>query len=136
MNGVAPVYEFDAFRVDAHKRVLLRNGETIPLSSKVFDTLLILIQHKGQLLEKQELMKLLWPDTFVEEGNISVNISMLRKALEENPNERRYIVTVPGRGYKFIADVETVQPQEAALILTEEKTTSIVIQEEEEDKPH
>jgi len=132
INASAPLYQFDSYRVDTQKRQLLRDGETVPLTSKVFDTLLILIQHKGQLLEKQQLMRLLWPDTFVEEGNISVNISVLRKALEESPNEHRYIVTVPGRGYKFIADVETIHGQESSVVLMEEKSTRIIIEEEEE----
>ena len=106
MSEPSPLYEFDAFRIDPNKRVLFRNDEVIPLTAKVFDTLLVLVQNRGRLLPKDELMKLLWPDTFVEEGNLSVNISVLRKALEETPNDHRYILTVPGRGYKFIAEVK------------------------------
>jgi DNA-binding winged helix-turn-helix (wHTH) protein/TolB-like protein len=131
MNSVSRFYEFDSFRVDTSKRLLLRNQEPVPLTSKVFDTLLMLVQNKGKLLEKEEMMKKLWPDSFVEEGNLSVNISMLRKALEETPNDHRYIVTVPGRGYKFIADVREDLGQGASLILREENVAEIQIEEVE-----
>jgi DNA-binding winged helix-turn-helix (wHTH) protein/TolB-like protein/tetratricopeptide (TPR) repeat protein len=100
-------YGFDSFRVDVKKRLLLRDGEALPLTPKVFDTLLALIQHGGEALEKEELIKLVWPDSFVEEGNLSSNISLLRKALGEHPRDHRYIVTIPGRGYSFVAEVKT-----------------------------
>jgi DNA-binding winged helix-turn-helix (wHTH) protein len=98
-------YEFGPFRLDVAERLLLRDGESIPLTPKVFDTLLLLIENRGQALEKQELLRKLWPDTFVDEGNLSQNISILRKALGDNTDEYRYIETIPKRGYRFVAEV-------------------------------
>src|SRR5437870_11055393 len=105
-------YEFGPFRIDARERRLLRNGEVVPLTPKVFDILLVLIQNSGHILTKDEVMKLVWPDTAVEEGNIARNISTLRNALGERPRESKYIETVPWRGYRFIASVKEV-PEES-----------------------
>jgi DNA-binding winged helix-turn-helix (wHTH) protein/tetratricopeptide (TPR) repeat protein len=102
------IYEFDGFRVEAGKRLLLRDGAAVPLTPKVFDTLLHLVQHQGEILEKDELMQAIWPNTMVEENNLNQNISTLRRVLGEIRGENRYIVTVPGRGYRFIAAVEAV----------------------------
>src|SRR6476660_352966 len=99
------LYEFGPFRIDAVKRVLLREGEIVPLTSKSLDTLLVLVEHSGQVVTKDDLMKTLWPDTVVEENNLTQQISMLRKALGEKVREHRYLVTVPGRGYSFVAEV-------------------------------
>jgi TolB-like protein/DNA-binding winged helix-turn-helix (wHTH) protein/Tfp pilus assembly protein PilF len=100
------IYEFDNFCVDAGRRLLLNGGdEPIALTPKIFDTLLYLVSHSGQVIEKDELMSSIWPDTIVEENNLNKNISVLRHVLGENPGEHRYIVTVPGRGYKFVASV-------------------------------
>jgi DNA-binding winged helix-turn-helix (wHTH) protein/TolB-like protein/Tfp pilus assembly protein PilF len=99
-------YEFDNFCVDAGRRLLLNGGdEPIALTPKIFDTLLYLVSHSGQVIEKDELMSSIWPDTIVEENNLNKNISVLRHVLGENPGEHRYIVTVPGKGYKFVASV-------------------------------
>ena len=101
-------YEFGPFRLDPSERVLLRHGERVTLTPKVFDTLLALVQSGGKLLEKDALMRLVWPDmAFVEEGNLKNNIFVLRKALGETA-EQRYIETVPTRGYRFIAEVRQV----------------------------
>jgi len=110
------VYEFGGFRVEAGRRVLLRAGNPVPLTPKVFDTLLYLVQRKGQLVEKDDLMKAIWPDTVVEENNLSQNISVLRRVLGERRGESRYILTVPGRGYRFVAEVEgdTAESESAA----------------------
>jgi DNA-binding winged helix-turn-helix (wHTH) protein/TolB-like protein/Flp pilus assembly protein TadD len=105
---VAQFYDFGPYRVDALKRLLLREGEPVPLTSKVFDTLFMLVSRSGEVLEKNELMTSLWPDRFVEENNLTQNISVLRKALGENRSEHRYIVTIPGRGYSFVAPVREV----------------------------
>ena len=100
------IYEFDNFCVDAGRRLLLNGGdEPIALTPKIFDTLLYLVSHSGQVIEKDELMSSIWPDTIVEENNLNKNISVLRHVLGENPCEHRYIVTVPGKGYKFVASV-------------------------------
>jgi DNA-binding winged helix-turn-helix (wHTH) protein/Tfp pilus assembly protein PilF len=99
------VYEFGPFRLDPLDRRLLRGGRPIPLPAKVFDLLLLLVQHGGRLVEKATLIESVWPDSFVEEHNLTVSISMLRKALGENQGEHQYIETVPRRGYRFVAPV-------------------------------
>jgi DNA-binding winged helix-turn-helix (wHTH) protein/TolB-like protein/Tfp pilus assembly protein PilF len=100
-------YEFADFRVDASKRLLIKgDGETVPLTPKVFDLLLYLVRHAGKLIEKDELMTEIWADTIVEENNLSQNISILRRALGEKRGENHFIATVPGHGYKFVASVE------------------------------
>src|SRR5215813_8596208 len=102
-------YEFGPFRVDADDRQLLRAGEVVPLTPKVFDILLVLVQNSGHILTKAEVMKLVWPDAAVEEGNLARNISTLRNALGEKPREHQYIETVPWRGYRFVANVKQVR---------------------------
>src|SRR5207247_6050442 len=107
------LYEFGPFRLDPAKSRLLRDGEPVVLSPKVFDTLLLLVQNSGHVLDKDELMKSLWPDTFVEENNLTVNMSALRKALGESANEHKYIETIPKRGYCFVASVRELWEGEA-----------------------
>jgi TolB-like protein/DNA-binding winged helix-turn-helix (wHTH) protein/Flp pilus assembly protein TadD len=127
------LYDFGPFRIDAQKRTLLCNGETVPLAPKAFDTLLILVQHAGEVLEKDRLIEILWPDSFVEEGNLTYNISAIRKALGETPNERRYVITVPGRGYRFAADVKTTQDEVSDLVVGRYSKSTIVIQDQKEE---
>jgi Tol biopolymer transport system component/DNA-binding winged helix-turn-helix (wHTH) protein len=98
-------YEFGPFRLDVAERLLLRAGVTIQVTPKAFELLLVLVSHHGHLLGKDELMKTIWPDAFVEEGNLSWNISQLRKALGDGEDGIHYIETVPRRGYRFIAAV-------------------------------
>ena len=100
------VYEFGPFRLETLSRRLLRDGEPVSLMPKAYETLVILVENHGNIVEKAELMNGLWPDSFVEEANLTVNISALRKALGESPGEHLYVATVPGRGYKFVADVK------------------------------
>ncbi|HEV2707877.1 MAG TPA: winged helix-turn-helix domain-containing protein [Pyrinomonadaceae bacterium] len=103
-------FEFGPFRADIKERLLYRDGEVVPLSPKVFETLLVLIERRGHVLEKAELMEILWPDSFVEESSLSQNISRLRKALGEGgAAERHYIETLPKRGYRFVACVTEVR---------------------------
>src|SRR5947207_1177334 len=102
------IYRFDAFCVDSGKRLLLRDDEIIALTPKVFETLLYLVNHNGKVLEKDELMSAIWPDTIVEENNLNKNISVLRQVLGEKPGAHRFIVTVPGKGYKFVDEVRTI----------------------------
>ncbi len=111
-------YEFGPFRVDARERRLLRDKEIVPLTPKVFDTLLVLVQYSGHILSKDEVMRLVWPNTAVEEGNISRNISTLRKALGEAPRQRQYIETIPWRGYRFVANVRQVCDSHAGPAIT------------------
>lgn len=99
------IYEFDDYRLDANERVLLRRGEPVPLTPRVFDTLLYLVRHSGKMLEKDELMRKIWPDAVVEENNLNQNISTLRRTLGESRGQNRFIVTVPGRGYRFAPQV-------------------------------
>ena len=99
-----PSYEFGPFSVDAGKRLLLRNGEPVPLAPKVLETLLALIENRERVLTKDELLKQVWGDTSVEEGGLTRNVSILRKTLGEKPDDHQYIVTVPARGYRFVAD--------------------------------
>ncbi|MCI0387459.1 MAG: winged helix-turn-helix domain-containing protein [Acidobacteria bacterium] len=98
-------YEFGHFRLDAIQRLLLRNGEIVPLTPKAFEILLFLVQHYGRVLSKDELMKAVWPDCFVEEANLARQISVLRKVLGESNGEHRYIETLPRRGYRFFTSV-------------------------------
>ena len=100
------LYEFGRFRLDASERVLLRDREPVPLTPKVFDILLALVEHGGHIVEKDDLMKRVWPDTFVEEGNLTQNVSLLRKALGENPGGPQFIETIARRGYRFVATVK------------------------------
>ena len=103
------VYEFGPFRVEADERRLLRAGQVVPLTPKVFDILLVLVQNSGHLLTKDEVMKLVWPRTEVEEGNLTRNVSTLRSALGEKPREAQYIETIPWRGYRFVANVRKLR---------------------------
>jgi serine/threonine-protein kinase len=104
------IYEFDEFRVDTAKRVLTKgDGEQIPLTPKVFDTLLYLIRHGGKVIEKDELMREIWTDSIVEENNLNQNISILRRVFGEKPGEQRFIVTVAGHGYRFVPEVRLIQ---------------------------
>ncbi len=97
-------YEFGRFRLKTAERVLLREGEPVPLTPKVFDILVTLVEHGGQVVAKDDLMKRVWPNTFVEEGNLTQNISLLRKALGETAGGVQFIETVPRRGYRFVAE--------------------------------
>jgi Tol biopolymer transport system component/DNA-binding winged helix-turn-helix (wHTH) protein len=108
-NQIQTIYEFGVFRVDARSRRIFRDGEVLPLTPKCFEILLMLLENNGEIVKKEDLMSRLWPDSFVEEGNLTYNISVLRKALGERTGEHRYIVTVPGRGYRFVASVIETQ---------------------------
>jgi DNA-binding winged helix-turn-helix (wHTH) protein/TolB-like protein/tetratricopeptide (TPR) repeat protein len=115
------VYEFDCFVLDAKEKFLLRDGERVPLTPKALELLIVLVSNAGLVLEKEELMEIVWPDTFVEEANLAVNISMLRKALGEMPSGGQYIGTLPKRGYRFAADVRTsAAPAQSAELATGE----------------
>src|SRR6266478_2803358 len=102
------LFEFEGFRLNAGERRLERNGEPVQLPPKVFDLLVVLVRNRGHPLEKDEILKTLWPDSFVEESNLSVNVSALRRALGEAANGARFIETVPKRGYRFIAAVAEI----------------------------
>jgi DNA-binding winged helix-turn-helix (wHTH) protein len=126
------VYEFGPFRLHVMKRLLVRGGEVVPVTSKVFDLLLLLVEHGGRVLHKDELIAALWPDTVVEENNLTQQISVLRKALGESAREHRFVVTVPGRGYSFVANVREVCDEPPGLILEQRARSLITINVEEE----
>src|ERR1700730_14804848 len=103
MNEVDPqIYRFGPFHIDHQQRLLFRGSMAVPLTQKAFDTLAILVTRQGKIVDKSELIKLVWPDTFVEENNLTQNISALRKLLGEG----EYIETIPRRGYRFVMTVE------------------------------
>jgi len=108
---LASAYAFGPYRMDLRKRLVFRNSEPIPFSPKDFDLLLALVEQAGEVLVKEQLMQRVWPDTIVEEGNLNRHISTLRKTLGESPGEHEYIVTVPGRGYRFVAAVRDVSAE-------------------------
>ena len=110
------IYAFADFRLDAQRRVLSSriDGQVLPVTGKVFDTLLYLVEHAGQLLDKQTLMEALWPKVIVEESNLTQTVHTLRRVLGERPGEHRFIVTVPGRGYRFVAAVTVEGTGDAA----------------------
>jgi DNA-binding winged helix-turn-helix (wHTH) protein len=94
---------FGAFRIEPGARSLMRADEPVPLTPKAFDLLLYMVRNAGRLLTKEELLGAVWPDSIVEEGNLSQNVFLLRKALGETSKENRCILTIPGRGYQFAA---------------------------------
>ena len=100
-----PAFEFGPFLLDPEKRLLLRSGEAVPLAPKALETLLALVEHSDRVLSKDELLEQVWGDANVEEGGLTRNVSILRKTLGEKPDDHRFIVTVPGRGYRFVAAV-------------------------------
>ena len=107
------IFEFGEFRLDATRRLLSKNGEAVPLTHKAFEMLALLVENRGRVVTKEELLSEVWPDTFVEEGSLARNISVLRKALGEQPGEHQYIQTIPKQGYRFVAAVrETFEPVE------------------------
>src|SRR5436189_3951132 len=128
------VYEFGEFHLDAAKRLLWRDGVPVPLTPRVFETLLYMVEHHDTVLDKERLMEAVWPDCIVEENNLTQNISTLRRVFGETPGSHHYIVTVPGRGYRFVANVKMSEadagPQQrrtpaAASALAENETQHI-----------
>jgi Tol biopolymer transport system component/DNA-binding winged helix-turn-helix (wHTH) protein len=102
------LYKFDSFIVDVNERVLFRDGRMVPLTPKVFETLLLLVKNQGSIVTKEKMLNTLWPDVFVEESNVTFNITMLRKALGDTKQSPVYIETVPRRGYRFKTQVREV----------------------------
>src|SRR6185295_2809435 len=100
-------YEFGPFRLDPAERSLLRDGNAVPLTPKAFELLVLLVENRGHLLKKDELIERVWPNTFVEEANLTQNVSALRKALDDKNGGAQYIETVPKVGYRFIALMES-----------------------------
>jgi len=133
------VYEFGPYRLNPAEGVLLREGTEVPLTPKSYEILVCLLHHAGHILEKDELMQEVWPDTFVEEGNLKVNISALRKALGDTTEESAFIETIPRRGYRFVAPVRATAgvpsrpvPAGSTQVTFERRKLERTVQEEEE----
>ncbi|MDQ2922518.1 MAG: winged helix-turn-helix domain-containing protein [Acidobacteriota bacterium] len=124
-------YEFGPFRLDPQKHRLLRDGERIHLSPKSVEALLVLVQNAGKMLEREALMQAVWTDTFVEDANLTVAISHLRKALGQNGETAEYIETIPRVGYRFVAEVRETIAESAPLILEKHTLSRTVIEEED-----
>ena len=124
------IFEFGPFRLDPAERILLRDGQPVPLTLKAFDVLLLLVENGGHLVEKNELMNRVWAGSFVEEGNLKVTVSMLRKALEDTNGGVRYIETVPRRGYRFVAGVRAEGAESVDLIMHERTRETVTIAQE------
>ena len=112
-NGA--VYEFATFRLDAGKRVVTREGEAISLTPKATEILILLVQRAGEIIEKEQLIEQVWPDSFVEEANLTQNIFILRRALGEERAGPKFIETVAKRGYRFVAPIQLVNTVHALL---------------------
>lgn len=123
------IFEFDSFRVDVAERQVWRDGKILVLTPKVFDILLILLENKGQTVEKEKLIQMVWAETFVEEGSLNRNVSTLRKILGDDSNEQRFIKTLPKRGYRFTANVREIVEDDALIV---EKNTSYPVSVREE----
>lgn len=102
------LYEFGEFRLDLERNLLLYQDEIVPLTHKALETLVVLVENNGRIIEKDEIIQKVWQDTFVEEGSLTRNISTLRKVLGEEPGANRYIETIPRRGYRFVAKVKSI----------------------------
>ena len=114
-TSVKHLYEFGPFQLDPPERLLLCDGQPVPMTPKAFDLLVVLVERGGHLVEKDELLKTVWRGSIVEEGNLSVTVSFLRKALNDDRGLHKYIETVSKRGYRFVADVRQVgEPRKRA----------------------
>jgi DNA-binding winged helix-turn-helix (wHTH) protein/TolB-like protein/tetratricopeptide (TPR) repeat protein len=134
ISPVKHVFEFGTFRVDTAERVLLREGELVPLTPKVFDILLLLVENNGHVIDKDRLMREIWHNTFVEEGNLTQNISVLRKVLSDGARGQQYIQTIPRRGYRFVGYVNEVLDH-SDLIIEEHTLARVVVEEHQTDAP-
>ena len=112
-NRQVAFYEFGPFRIDMRRYLLLKGEELLPLSPKAFKTLLVLVENRGRVVEKEELLDTIWPDSYVEESNLAQNVFVLRRVLGEEKSEHRYIVTIPGAGYRFVAPVLEIDAAES-----------------------
>lgn len=129
MSGhVTRFYDFGPFRIDASQHLLLRDGIEIPLTPKAFDTLLLLVRNNGQIVEKDELLRTIWPNAFVEEATLAQNIFTIRKALGGSEGDQ-FIQTIPKRGYRFVASVAEVKVESAGVRFDEPGTPSLTVDE-------
>src|SRR5215813_5439586 len=132
----ANFYEFGAFQLDSVKRLLRRmDGTAVPLAPRVFDTLLYMVEHRDSVMEKERIMEAVWPDSVVEENNLAQAIWKLRQVFGETPGSHNYIVTVPGRGYRFVAEVNKRNGNMVSRVPTDAATTPMSVQEPTEADP-
>ena len=130
-SQIRRLYEFGPFRLDPQKRLLLRGSEPVSLTLKAIETLIVLVENRDRVVSKDHLMKTLWPDSFVEESNLSQNIFVLRKALGDSTQEKRYILTVPGQGYQFtemVREVGKLTEGEVALIVQTRSLSQVMVE--------
>jgi DNA-binding winged helix-turn-helix (wHTH) protein/tetratricopeptide (TPR) repeat protein len=132
LNQGKELYEFGPFRLDLSKRILLHDNQPVPLQLKAFETLVVLIRNSERVVLKDDLMKAVWPDTFVEESNLAQNIFVLRKTLNGKVGNQRYIATIPGRGYRFTEKVRIVSEEESLVVESHARSRVVI----EESKPH
>ncbi len=123
------LYEFGPFRVDAQRELLFRSGEPVALTTKTFRILMVLIRHGNEIVTKDDLMKTVWPETFVGEDNLSRHISMLRKVLGESPQDHRYIVTVAGQGYRLAETVHAITEHEVDLLAASHSKVQVQVEQ-------
>ena len=132
---IKELYEFGEFRLDASRRLVSRGDEPVRVTSKALETLLVLVRNRARVVTKDELMQILWPDTFVEEVNLAQNISALRKALGEAPGENRYIATIPGKGYQFVCEVRASGGDDEVVVERHTRAQLVVMEEREIEEP-
>jgi Tol biopolymer transport system component/DNA-binding winged helix-turn-helix (wHTH) protein len=128
-NKTLTLYEFNEFRVDANQKCLWHADQLVSLTPKAFETLLVLIKHRGEIVGKDVLLDEVWADTFVEESTLSQNILTLRKTLSAFEKDRQFIVTIPRRGYRFVAEVKEIVGDEEFLIVEKRTRTHIVAEQ-------
>jgi len=132
-------YEFGPFRIDPERRLLLRHNQPLSLQPKAFDVLLALVRNCDRVVSKDDLLKMVWPETFVEESNLAQNIFVLRKTLGEVSGENRYIVTVPGKGYRFAERVQLVDDEQDELVVENHSRSRVTMEDSSlasHDQPH
>jgi DNA-binding winged helix-turn-helix (wHTH) protein/tetratricopeptide (TPR) repeat protein len=139
VNAVIPLppkglYEFGPFRLDCARHLLLKDSRSLQLPPKAFEVLVRLVERRGALMTKAELLHAVWPDTFVEENNLTQYVSMLRKTLSDGADDQKYIETVPRLGYRFVPDVREIVEGETAVLVAKHTRTRVVMREEEEEE--
>jgi DNA-binding winged helix-turn-helix (wHTH) protein/TolB-like protein/Flp pilus assembly protein TadD len=128
--GNQQIYGFDNFRLDVSNRQLLSDGKTVALPAKAFDMLIVLIENAGRLVGKDELFRRVWPDQIVEESNLTVQVSAIRKALGERTNNPRYLLTVPGHGYRFVGNVTNLEEETAEISIERHSVSRVMVETE------
>lgn len=129
-NNIKHLYEFDDFRVDPNQKCLWHGEKLVSVTPKAFDTLVVLLENKGRVVDKDTLLNQVWANTFVEEATLAQNISTLRKTLSLQPNGKQFIETIPRRGYRFVGEVREVIDDEEIFVVETRRQTRIVSKEE------